>query len=355
MSDDFTARLQMQLRDAALREERRGALSRTLLAARPRPAVALGTFAAAVAVGLTLLFTVVLGTPEPEPATPPGPHVVANVAVAQQVTPGAGVAAFGSVWLSDSNRGEVVRVNARTRRVTARIDVGREASVAAADGSVWVLTRPSDALVRIDPRSNRVAARIPLGTTFVASGLVPAASRVWAVGQNGAAAVDTARGRVVARIRYSAAGFQLVDAFVRRGELWTTAADGTVRRYDARTGGRLRQLPWKAPGRLYPVGDELVAVPAPGQAVALVDPQTGRAHWGAALRGEVHEAEVAGSRVYLAGTDPSGRERFWVLDARTGRTLGTLAVPGFSVVGVVPVGRDVWLPLLGGRVVVIAP
>jgi outer membrane protein assembly factor BamB len=354
MSDDFTARLHMQLRDAALREERRGALSRTLLAARPRPAVALGAFAAAVAAGVLLLTTVFLGAPAPEPATPPGPRVVANVAVGEQLTPNVAAVAFGSVWLNDPNRGEVVRVDGRTRRVTARIRVGGEASVAAAGGSVWVLARPSDVLLRLDPRSNRVAARVPLGNTF-ANGTVPAGSRVWAIGQNGAAAIDTARGRVVARIRYSASGFQLVDAFVRDRELWMTSADGTVRRYDARTGRRLGRLPWKTGTTLYPFGDELIAVPRPGQAVALVDPRTGRARWRASIRGEVHEAEVGGSRVYLAGTDPSGRERFWELDARTGRSLGAVAVPGFSVVGVVPAGRDVWLPTLGGRVVVLAP
>jgi PQQ-like domain len=355
MSDDFTARLHVQLRDAALREERRGALSRALLAARPRPAVVLGAVAAAVAVALAVVFSLSLGAREPEPATPPGPRVVAQVAVAEQVTPGVAAAAFGSVWLSDSNRGEVVRVDRRTHRVTARIRVGGEASVLAAAGSVWALPRPSDVLLRIDPQSDRVAARIPLSNTFVSSGLAAAGSRVWAIGQNGAAAVDTVRGRVVARIRYSAAGFQLVDAFVRDGELWMTSADGTVRRYDARSGRGLGRLAWKADGALYPLGDGLIAFPRRGATVALVDPRTGRARWRASVRGEVHEAGVAGSRVYLAGTDASGRERFWELDGRTGRSLGALAVPGFSVVGVVPTGREVWLPTLGGRVVVVAP
>src|SRR4051794_17310781 len=245
MSADFTARLQMQLHDAALREERRGALSRTLVAARPRPAVVLGAVAAAVVAALVVVFATGLGAPEPEPATPPAPRVIANVAVAGQITPGAPAAAFGSVWLSDANGGDVVRVDHRTRRVTARVRVGGEASLAAATGSLWALVRPRDALVRIDPRSNRVTARIPLNGTFGNSALVPAGPRVWAIGQNGAAAVDTARGRVVARIRYSAAGFQLVDAFTRRGELWMTSADGTVRRYDARTGRPLGRLPWK--------------------------------------------------------------------------------------------------------------
>jgi hypothetical protein len=354
MSDDFTARLRVQLRDAALREERRGALSRTMSAARPRPAVAIGAFAAATVAGVLLLVTVFLGSPNPEPATP-GPRVVANVAVADQLAVGPPRAAFGSVWLSDPSRGAVVRVDARTRRVTARISVGSEAALEVSAGSAWALPRPSTALVRIDPRTNRVVGRVALGQTFAQSGLVASDSRVWAIGLNGAVAVDPARDRVTGRIRYSAAGFQVVDAFVRGRELWMTTSDGTVRRYDARTGRPRGRLPWKTSAALYPFGDQLIAVPRPGSSVALVDPRTGRARWRAPIGGEIHEADVVRGRVYLAGTDARGREHFWVLEGRTGRSLGTVAVPAFSVSGLVPVGSDVWLPTLGGRVVVIAP
>jgi hypothetical protein len=140
MSDDFTARLQMQLRDAAIREERRGALSRTLVAARPRPAVALGVLAAAVAAAVALLFTVVIGPPRPEPATPPGPRVVADVALGDALGP-SGRPGFGAVWFSDSSRGVILRVDPGTRRVTRRIDVGSEVALATAAGSVWALPR----------------------------------------------------------------------------------------------------------------------------------------------------------------------------------------------------------------------
>jgi hypothetical protein len=355
MSDDFTARLGVQLREAALREERRGALSRALLAARPRPAVALGAFAAALAAGMVLVGAMFLGAPPPQPATPPAPRVVANVAVADQLAVAPARAAFGSVWLSDASRGAVIRVDARTRLVKARIPVGAEASVEASAGSMWALPRPSTRLLRIDPRTDRVVARIALGQTVTESIVIGSGSRVWAIGVNGAIGVDPARDRVAARIRYSAAGFHVVDAFVRGHELWMTTSDGTVRRYDARTGRPRGRLPWKTDAALYPLGDALIAVPRPGSSAALVDPRTGRARWRASVRGEIHEAGLARGHVYLAGTDPAGRERFWALDARTGRNLRTVAVPAFSVSGLVPVGPDVWLPTLGGRVVVVAP
>ena len=354
MSDDFTARLRVQLREAAIREERRGALSRTLLAARPRPAVGIGALAAAVAAGLVLLFTIFLGAGGPEPAQTPAPRVVANVAVADQLAPAPARAAFGSVWLSDAGRGDLLRVDTRTRRVTARIPVGAEASIAVSAGSVWALPRPSTALLRIDPRTNRVVARIALGQTFSQSAVAASGSRVWALGLNGAVGVDPVRGRVAARIRYSAAGFQVVDAFVRGRELWMTTSDGTVTRYDARTGRPRGRLPWKTDTTLYPYGDELIAV-GPGSPVALVDARTGRARWRSSIGGEIHAAEVVRGRVYLAGTDRGGRERFWVLEAPSGRSLGTVAVPGFSVSGLVPGGADGWLTTLGGRGGVSAP
>ena len=55
MTDDFTARLRLQLREAALREEDRGGLARAATAVRTRPSLAVGSFAAALAVGLVLV------------------------------------------------------------------------------------------------------------------------------------------------------------------------------------------------------------------------------------------------------------------------------------------------------------
>src|SRR4051812_50171499 len=76
MTEDFTTRLRTQLREAALREERRGTLARGLRSVRPRPAMALGAVAAAVAAAGLVVTVIVVGSRREQPAGGPGPRVV---------------------------------------------------------------------------------------------------------------------------------------------------------------------------------------------------------------------------------------------------------------------------------------
>src|SRR5215212_1940813 len=137
MSEDFVTRLQLQLREAALREERRSPVARQVARARtglpgPTPLVA----ALAVAV---LALAIVLGTlalrDEPQPSRP---RVVADVRLATGLSSLA--AGPGAVWTVDQDGGAVLKVDPSTRRVVARIPTGgREARVTAGAGAVWVL------------------------------------------------------------------------------------------------------------------------------------------------------------------------------------------------------------------------
>jgi hypothetical protein len=360
MTDEFTARLRVQLRDAAIREERRGPVVRALRAARPRPAAAVGAFATAVAAGVVLLMTVILGSPAPETAQPAGPHVVAKVPMAGGFN-GSARAAFGSVWLSDSGRGAILRVDPRTRRVTAKIPVGSEVGLETGDGAVWAVPRGAGnvggTLTRIDPRSGRVAARIPLrtlnGDVFPGGGLI-AGPLVWVIGPNGAVGVDPARNRVVREIRLGGS-FLIVDAIVRDGQLWLTRADHTVTRFDARTGRRLGGLRWRTDGFLLPFADKLIALSE--RNVALVDPGTGRALWRTRLGTKLELDELSGGRLFVEGADGAagGRDRVWELDAHDGRVIGSAPVPEFSIVGMIRAGNGVWLLSSGGNAVVVAP
>jgi outer membrane protein assembly factor BamB len=360
MTDDFTARLGVQLREAALREERRGPVLRALRTARPRPAAALGAFATAVAAGVVVVVAVLLGSPAPETATPTGPRVVANIPLGGGFNGGAR-AAFGSVWLSDSGRGAILRVDPRTRRVTARIPVGSEASLETGDGAVWAVPRGAGnvggTLTRIDPRSGRVAAHIPLrtlkGDVFPGGGLV-AGPLVWVIGPNGAVGVDPARNRVVREIRLGGS-FLIVDAMVRDGQLWLTRADHTITRFDARTGRRLGAVRWRTDAFLLPFADKLIAMSR--TSVALVDPDTGRALWRTRIGTSLELDELSGGRLFLQGSDGSagGRDRVWELDVHDGRVIGKATVPEFSTVGMIRAGSGVWLLSSGGHVVVVAP
>jgi len=93
------------------------------------------------------------------------------------------------------------------------------------------------------------------------------------------------------------------------------------------------------------------------RSVARVDARTGRAAWRRRLGTELHDAQVAGPRVFVVGGDgpAAARDRVWALDARSGRIAGAVTMPEFGPVGMVAVGRGVWLLTAGGRAVVVEP
>ena len=173
MSQDFTTRLQLQLREAALREEQRGAFGRRLAGLRygmPAPA-------ATVAVGLAALLVAVLiavgglrwGHQEDIVSNP---KVIGNVPLAENL--GFIASGFGSVWVADADRQVLLRVNPKTRAVEAEIRTGGDSNALGGDpivntgaGAVWAIARAPGAdggsrVLRIDPATNRITARATL-------------------------------------------------------------------------------------------------------------------------------------------------------------------------------------------------
>jgi hypothetical protein len=256
----------------------------------------------------------------------------------------------------------ILRVDPRTRRVTKRIPIGSEVALVTTAGSVWALPRgpgyQGGPLLRIGPGTGRTIARISLqsaaGGPFRGGSLIVAGARVWVLGATGALAVDPARDRVVARIRLGGS-YTVTDALVHDGELWLTRADGTITRFDARSGRRLGRVKWRTDAFLLPFGDRLIAVS--DKTVALVDPGTGRALWRTRVGTRLEHAELSGGRLFLEGADgpASARDRVWTMDVRNGRLTGAATVPEFSIVGMIGTGGGVWLLAAGGRAVVVAP
>jgi len=323
--------------------------------------LAIGAFAAAAVAAAILLATVFLASPAPEPATQPGPRVAVDVAVGDALGASARPG-FGAMWLSDSSRGAILRVDPRTLRVTRRIPVGSEVALVTAAGALWALPRgpgyQGGPLMRIAPDTGRTVAQIdsttPAGGPFRGGSLVVAGGRVWVIGAAGAVAVDPATNRIVARIRLGGS-FTVTDVLVRDGEVWLTRADRSVTRFDGRTGRRLGRLPWRVDGFLVPFADRLIEVGK--DSVALVDPATGQPQWRRRVGTDLHDAQVSGRRVFVIGADgPStARDRLWEIDAPSGRIAGAITVPEFGPLGMVPVDRGVWLLSAGGRAVVVAP
>jgi YVTN family beta-propeller protein len=82
----------------------------------------------------------------------------------------------GAVWLTDTDAGNVIRVDPTTQ-VTA-IPVGNgPTAIAAGDGGVWVVDSLNETVVRIDPDTGSVAAIIPVGRS--PAGVAVGGGSVW--------------------------------------------------------------------------------------------------------------------------------------------------------------------------------
>jgi serine/threonine protein kinase/streptogramin lyase len=156
-------------------------------------------------------------------------------ALSQQATPfsaGSGTPiamalGFGSLWVSEFNPGQLLRVRTdATNGVLARIQVPFDPApggLAAGRGGIWLTNPAGGRLLRIDPNTNRIAQRIRVGRypTAVASGL----GAVWvANNEDGTVSrVDPRRGRVVTTIRV---GPHPTAVAVGAGGVWVAVHPG---------------------------------------------------------------------------------------------------------------------------------
>jgi len=163
-------------------------------------AAALALTVAVTAAAAVSLRDASTGQPKPIPLT--GDSVVAidprtDVVIGETPVgepPVAIAVAEGSVWAAIPDH-TLVRIDARTRRVRRRIDLGaKPLDVAAGNGAVWVLTLDADAVIRVDARTDAVVARIPLGgTRFPGSGqILVGGGTVWVVQGSSVSRVEPA-------------------------------------------------------------------------------------------------------------------------------------------------------------------
>jgi virginiamycin B lyase len=162
--------------------------------------------------------------------------VVAAIEVGKK--PCSGLAAgFGSVWVPNCADRTVSRVEMKTEKVIATVPVGpaeSEGGLTASADSVWILSDKKGILSRIDPETNMVVAEV----------LVPPGSFAAVLGEDGAvwvsstetgllARVDPATNLVTNRIEV---GPQPRFLTAGAGAIWTlNQGDGTVSRVDVKT------------------------------------------------------------------------------------------------------------------------
>ena len=106
------------------------------------------------------------------------------------------------MWLTDPDRGELLRVDPRSGRVLAAIATGAGARFfALGEGSVWVQNNTDGSVSRVDPDTNQVVATIDVATSPVDGGdLAVGGGAVWArVSDVLVARIDPGTNEVVAR------------------------------------------------------------------------------------------------------------------------------------------------------------
>jgi YVTN family beta-propeller protein len=86
-------------------------------------------------------------------------------------TPNGVVYAFGSLWVADLGRGSLVRIDAATNRITAKIAIPGADWITPSPDALWVSSE-SGQIVRVDPATATIAARIKVGANPLGSGWV---------------------------------------------------------------------------------------------------------------------------------------------------------------------------------------
>ncbi|HYC82773.1 MAG TPA: serine/threonine-protein kinase [Solirubrobacterales bacterium] len=253
-------------------------------------------------------------------------------------------AAGPKVWIVSESGGSLTEIDAAepgfpVHRREAHLG-GKLAGVAVGGGSVWITDSASGRLLRLDPESGRLRERIEVGGRPGA--VVYGGNRVWVADERGAGvtAVNAAGGRVFRRhIAPHASPLRLAAG---AGGVWVAnASAGTVRRIDLGTA---------TPSVTIPAGRGLGGITVARGFVWVADSRSGTvAKIDPAIRAVVDTIEVDGK----PGGIDAGTDVLWVASADenavTRIDLGSDETEGSPLAvgpepGAVGVGRDsVWV------------
>ena len=354
MSDDFIARLQLQLREAAERDVRRGAPARALGGWRHLTPVF--AVAAALVVIAVLVVTAAVWLRGDDPPVPAKPRVVATLHLTPN--PAAVASGFGSFWIADDVAGTVLRVDPGTRAVVARFRVPSASHIAITrvGDQLWTSTEGRALVVRIDPATNAVIARTPLrtpdGRRFIPFGILVRGGDVWALSGTGALRLDPATG---AGLRMAQAPPESRWFALGSHTLWAFGTDGRAYRMDARTGARQGSIPVGLPGAdtLGAQGNRLFAAARVGTELARLDPASGTLIWSRRLGGSRDAIAGAADVTWVHVANEGRPDRLIGLDTTTGRTVADATVDTLGATGLAVGGDEIWLNTAGGRTLVL--
>lgn len=174
--------------------------------------------------------------------------VIAAVTVGQR--PCSGLAAgFGSIWVPNCGDKSLSRIDVKTNQVVATLPFGpadSEGGIATSPDSVWMLTDKKGVLSRIDPATGKAVAEIPVTPNSASCMYAEGAVWITTPERNLLTRVDPKTNHVEAKIEVGA-GPRFLTAGA--GSIWTlNQGDGSISRIDARTNRLLTKIEAGIPG-----------------------------------------------------------------------------------------------------------
>jgi len=174
--------------------------------------------------------------------------VIAAIEVGKKPCSGL-TAGFGSIWVPNCGDKTLSRVDIATNKVVATLAAGpanSEGGIDVSPDSVWMLTDMKGTLSRIDPKTNKVAAEIAVAPGSVACVYGDGAMWISSPEKSVVTRVDTKTNQVTATIDVGPKPRFLTFG---AGSVWTlNQGDGTVSRVDAKTNKLVATIEAGVPG-----------------------------------------------------------------------------------------------------------
>ncbi|HKV39800.1 MAG TPA: hypothetical protein VJX67_11355 [Blastocatellia bacterium] len=193
-------------------------------------------------------------------------------------------AAFGSMWVSNSPRNSVSRIDPASNRVLATISVGQDPclGIGVGLGSVWIPNCKDKTLSRIDPRTNKVVRTFPINIDGEGEGAIATGYHsIWLLTNDAGtdsgtlSRIDPLTGKTVAMIPVCPKSNVAVTGY---GAVWVTGTGcNTVFRIDPRANVVDARIPVGPTPRFTAAGGNGVWVLNQGDGtVSRIDPRTNK-------------------------------------------------------------------------------
>ncbi len=184
-----------------------------------------------------------------------------------------------SVWVSNQPKNIVARLDPKTNKVLAMIEVGKGpcSGLATGFGSLWVPLCGDQALARVDLKEGKVTTTIPIGIGDSEGGLAAGTDSIWMITDKKGtlARIDPVTNKVVAEIQVPAGSFTVASG---EGAIWVTGtASNVLTRVNPETNLVVESIPvGKAPRFLTIGGGFVWTLNQTSGDVSKVDPKTNK-------------------------------------------------------------------------------